>query len=66
MEYPLQTQSMPVVGAEAQRLLSAIDHDSYVTNDTALATAKRIAERRKARNADDNPMNRELVNVTDR
>jgi hypothetical protein len=40
---------MPVVGSEAQKLLSAIEQDHYVTNDAAIATAKRIIERRKAR-----------------
>ncbi|AFY60221.1 hypothetical protein Syn6312_1025 [Synechococcus sp. PCC 6312] len=49
MKYPLHTQSMPVVGHEAQKLLSAIDQGGYVANDAALATSKRIAERRKAR-----------------
>jgi hypothetical protein len=49
MKYPFYTQSMPVVGSEAERLLSAVDQDRYVANDAALATAKRIAERRKAR-----------------
>jgi hypothetical protein len=48
MKYPLHTQSMPVVGDEAQRLIRAIESDSYVTNEAAMATAQRIAERRKA------------------
>ncbi len=49
VKYPFHTQSMPVVGNEAQKLLSAIEQDLYVTNDAAMATAKRIIERRKAR-----------------
>jgi hypothetical protein len=57
MKYPFHTQSMPVVGYEAQRLISAIEHDDYVTNDAAQATVQRIAERRKAR---------ELADVTRR
>jgi hypothetical protein len=57
MKYPFHTQSMPVVGYEAQRLISAIEHDDYVTNDAAKATVQRIAERRKAR---------ELADVTRR
>lgn len=57
MKYPFHTQSMPVVGSEAQKLISAIEQDRYVTNDAAMATAKRIVERRKAR---------ELVDATKR
>lgn len=49
MKYPFHTQSMPVVGYEAQKLISAIEHDSYVANEAAMATVQRIAERRKAR-----------------
>lgn len=49
MKYPFHTQSMPVVGYEAQKLINAIEHDSYVTNDAAMATVQRIAERRRAR-----------------
>nr|WP_238718374.1 hypothetical protein [Petrachloros mirabilis] len=57
MKYPFHTQSMPVVGCEAQKLISAIEKDDYVTNDAAMATVQRIAERRKAR---------ELADVTRR
>lgn len=66
MKYPFHTESMPVVGAEAIRLLSAVEHNDYVTNDIALATAKRIAERRKARKANANRDNCELVNAAAR
>ncbi|NJN38971.1 MAG: hypothetical protein HC790_10005 [Acaryochloridaceae cyanobacterium CSU_3_4] len=65
MKYPFHTQSMPVVGYEAQRLVSAIDQGGYVTNDIAIATAKRIAERRKAREGDDSTAH-ELVDATRR
>lgn len=66
MQYPFHTQSMPVVGAEAQRLLNAVEQNRYVTNDTALATSRRIAERRKAREANANNTDRELVNAKGR
>jgi hypothetical protein len=49
MKYPFHTQSMPVVGQEAERLLITLDSDSYVTNEAAEATLQRIVERRKAR-----------------
>jgi hypothetical protein len=55
MKYPFHTQSMPVVGYEAQKLISAIEHDSYVANEAAMATVQRIAERRKARELADAP-----------
>lgn len=66
MKYPFHTQSMPVVGHEAQRLLSAIDQGTYVANDTAIATAKRIAERRKTREDVASHTVRELVDATRR
>jgi predicted NAD/FAD-binding protein len=66
MKYPFYTQSMPVVGSEAERLLSAIDQDCYVANDAALATAKRIAERRKAREASGNYQGSELADAATR
>jgi hypothetical protein len=53
MKYPFHTESTPVVGDEAQRLMSAIEQDSYVTNDAAMATAQRIIERRKNRESAD-------------
>jgi hypothetical protein len=49
MKYPTYTQSMPVVGDQAIRLLSAVEQGSYTANDANIATAKRIAERRKTR-----------------
>jgi hypothetical protein len=49
MKYPFHTQSMPVVGYEAQKLVDAIEHDGYVANDAAMATVQRIVERRRAR-----------------
>lgn len=48
MKYPFYTQSKPVVGHEACKVLAAIDQEQYVTNDAAMATVRRIAERRKA------------------
>jgi hypothetical protein len=46
MKYPLHTQSKPVVGDAARRLIEAIQTGQAVTNERALALAKRIAERR--------------------
>jgi hypothetical protein len=46
MKYPLHTQSKPVVGEAAKRLIEAIEAGQAVTNERALALAKRIAERR--------------------
>jgi hypothetical protein len=45
MKYPFHTQSNPVVGEAAQKLITAIDEGKAVTNDLALALAKRIADR---------------------
>jgi hypothetical protein len=45
MKYPFHTQSNPVVGEAAQKLIAAIDEGKAVTNDLALALAKRIADR---------------------
>jgi hypothetical protein len=45
MKYPFHTQSNPVVGEAAQKLIAAIDEGKAVTNDRALALAKRIADR---------------------
>jgi hypothetical protein len=51
MKYPLHTQSQPVSGEAAKKLLEAIDSGSTVVNDRVLALAKRIAaRRRKAQN----------------
>jgi hypothetical protein len=46
MKYPFHTQSKPVVGEAAKRLIEAINTGQSVTNERALALAKRIAERR--------------------
>lgn len=49
MKYPLHTQSKPVSGIAAKKLLEAIDAGGSVVNDRVLALAKRIAaHRRKA------------------
>ena len=53
MKYPLHTQSKPVVGEAAKRLIEAIETGQAVTNERALALAKRIAERRR-RKAENN------------
>jgi hypothetical protein len=45
MKYPFHTQSNPVVGEAAQKLIEAIDEGKAVTNERALALAKRIADR---------------------
>jgi hypothetical protein len=47
MQYPLHTVSQPVVGEEARKLARAIKSGQYIANPAAIATAKRIAERRK-------------------
>lgn len=47
MKYPFHTQSKPVVGEEARKLIEAIEAGQSVTNERALALAKRIADRRK-------------------
>jgi hypothetical protein len=52
MKYPFHTQSKPVVGEEARKLIEAIEAGQAVTNERALALAKRIADRR--RQAQDN------------
>ena len=49
MHYPFYTLSKPVVGSEAKKLALAIKSGGSVSNDAAIATAKRIAERRKKR-----------------
>jgi hypothetical protein len=46
MKYPFHTQSKPVVGEEARKLIEAIEAGQSVTNERALALAKRIADRR--------------------
>jgi hypothetical protein len=47
MKYPLHTQSQPVSGEAAKKLLEAIDSGGAVVNDRVLALAKRIAARRR-------------------
>lgn len=49
MQYPLHTVSQPVVGREAKKLARAIKLGKYVANSAAIATARRIAERRRRR-----------------
>lgn len=47
MKYPLHTQSKPVSGLAAKKLLEAIDAGGAIVNDQMLALAKRIATRRR-------------------
>ena len=47
MKYPFHTQSKPVLGIAAQKLLEAIDSGGGVVNDQMRALAKRIAARRR-------------------
>ncbi len=53
MKYPIHTESKPVVGEAARRLIEAIESGQAVTNERALTLAKRIAERRR-RKAENN------------
>jgi hypothetical protein len=46
MKYPFHTESTPVVGEAARKLIEAIEAGQAVTNERALALAKRIADRR--------------------
>jgi hypothetical protein len=46
MNYPFYTQSKPVVGKEARKLIEAIKAGQAITNERALELAKRIADRR--------------------
>jgi hypothetical protein len=46
MKYPIHTESKPVTGDAAKRLIEAIESGQYVTNERALALASRIAARR--------------------
>jgi hypothetical protein len=46
MKYPFHTESTPVVGEAARKLIEAIEAGQSVTNERALALAKRIADRR--------------------
>jgi hypothetical protein len=52
MKYPFHTQSKPVVGEEARKLIEAIETGQSVTNERALALAKSIADRRHQAQAD--------------
>ena len=52
MKYPFHTESMPVVGQEAQRLLQAIDSNRVITNAASQATVNRILARRQAHHSD--------------
>lgn len=47
MKYPLHTQSKPVSGEAAKKLLEAIDGGGAVVNEQVLALAKRLAARRR-------------------
>lgn len=47
MKYPLHTQSKPVSGTAAKKLLEAIDAGGAIVNDRMIALAKRIAARRR-------------------
>lgn len=50
MKYPLHTQSNPVSGDAAKKLLEAIDAGEAMVNDRMIALAKRLtARRRRAR-----------------
>jgi hypothetical protein len=54
MKYPFHTESKPVVGEEARKLIEAIEAGESVTNERALALAKRIADRRNQTQAQAN------------
>ena len=47
MKYPFHTQSKPVKGTAAKKLLAAIDSGEAVVNERMLALAKRIAAHRR-------------------
>ena len=49
MKYPLHTVSKPVSGSEVQKLAHALKTGGYVANEAALASSKRIADRRHRR-----------------
>jgi hypothetical protein len=48
MKYLFHTESTPVVGEAARKLIEAIEAGQAVTNERALALAKRIADRHQA------------------
>jgi hypothetical protein len=58
MKYPFHTQSKPVVGEAAKKLIEAIEAGQAVTNDRALDLAKRIADRILAEQKSSLPQNR--------
>lgn len=47
VKYPLHTQSQPVSGDAAKKLLEAIDSGGAVVNDRMLDLARRLAARRR-------------------
>ncbi|MEX0268110.1 hypothetical protein AB3R30_03110 [Leptolyngbyaceae cyanobacterium UHCC 1019] len=47
MKYPLHTQSNPVSGDAAKKLLEVIDTGGAMVNDQMLALAKRLSARRR-------------------
>lgn len=47
MKYPFHTQSQPVVGEAAKKLIEAIESGRSITNQRAVNLAKRIAARRR-------------------
>jgi hypothetical protein len=47
MKYPLHTQSKPVSGEAAKKLLEAIDAGGAVVNEQMIDLAKRLAARRR-------------------
>jgi hypothetical protein len=59
MKYPFHTQSKPVVGEAAKKLIEAIEAGQSITNDRAIALAKRVASRILAESQSSLPQNRE-------
>ncbi|RUT02696.1 hypothetical protein DSM106972_056160 [Dulcicalothrix desertica PCC 7102] len=51
MDYPLGTVSQRVTGDEARKIAHAIMSGGYVANETAIALSKKIAERRRQKQA---------------
>jgi hypothetical protein len=47
MKYPLHTQSQPVTGEAAKKLLESVDSGRSVISDRMAEMAKRIADRRR-------------------
>ncbi len=44
LKYPFHTESKPITGEEARKLIEAIEAGQAVTNERALALTKRIAD----------------------